>query len=760
MSGSANFNVSARLQLTGNAEQVLRSLGRALTSLNARIAGTERNAQKLATTLGSLGNATAGLTRLTGAFATLRTATQGVSSATQGVTRAMNSQTAAMNRNLATMQRIGAAAQQATQAMRALAAVPPPPALPNPPRQGRGGGGRGRRAEEPTLLERAGSVREGVSRARFAAAPVMGMLAAGGGEQQAETMLRAQAVPDADRARIMGSARDMVRQVPGTSITDAVGAVMEAQGAIGREDTEGAIGLAPHLLRAARLSATASGRTTREGLRPIARSLAIRGSFTGADGRLNIEQGAREIRELENSIIGFNTGQGEGVDPREIEGFFKQSGTAGRRMSIEGVAGPMMSLIQEVGGQRAGTMATAFNDQIVSGVMSRERRAAMHRGGLLVAPGRERQAEAEDEARLQRLQSEGKLTAAEAEQARAANLSRPQGDRVRGRGLAVVRNDLWMQEVFAERARATGRVTEDQQLDWWDEIGSRATGRRFGMSMLQTREVRADIGNVERIRAMRAGGQDPTGIVLNEGYANSLANMTAGLTNLITALGNAPAVVGLMNDMARGLNDLAEWVRANPSLMQEVVVQLRQFVTDLRTVVTAIGSLVGGLAPIIRAARIANNPLEALGLLGPRREATPDSPNPGRQVPEELRSRVPDGLREGAQGLGRGARNFGQRFDDGVNGMIDRARRWFRGSPTPGPGADAGDPAAPGPRRVAFNPLPPAGETVVRVPIYLDGRVLAEGVSRHQGAAMAGPVQAAPRYDVRRGLNRPEVRGA
>ncbi|MCO6415131.1 hypothetical protein JYK14_02930 [Siccirubricoccus sp. KC 17139] len=761
MSGSASYTVFARLQITGNAHAVLRQLGRELTSLNARITAVERNAQKLVGTLGQLGTSSGMLGRVTGSLGQVRSATQGVSSATQGATRAINSQTAAMQRNLAAARQITTAAQQAAAAMQRLSAVPPPPRLPAPSRAGAGGGGSSGAAEGGRVFRRP-SLFEAYYGARAALSGPMAALEAGGGEQQAETMMTARGMSAEERQRVMGAARTMVREVPGSSVTDAVGAVMEARSAIGGSNTEGALQLAPHLLRAARLSATVTDRSTAEGLRPIARSLAIRGSFTDETGRLNIEQGAREIRELENAIIAFSTSQGEGVDPNEWQNFFKQAGTAGRRMSIQSVVGPMGSLIQEVGGMRAGTMATAFNDQVVSGVMSQEREGKWREAGLLVRPGQERRAAAQDEATLQRLVSEGKLSPEEANTARERARTAPQGERAIGRGLATVRPDLWMQEVFAERARAKGRTTEDAMLDWWDELGSRATGRRFGMSMLQTREVQGDIGLVDAPRRMRAAGQDPTAIILSQGYANSLANLQSGFTNLLTALGNAPSVIGLLNDTAKSFNDLAELVRDNPSFMEGVVVELRRLLSDARVVAEGLGEVVGRVAGFIRFLR--GEPIPAVpGAPG----AAPGGPNQppgplggsilGRAAPggSIMRQTVPGRAlelgRTGAEAAGEAAGavrrflNRGIRVRPMEQGPEAAPPSWGGPQPRRSP-----TPTASGASPAAFNPMPPRGDVVLRTQINLDGRVLGEAVTRHQARLLSGPPVAAPRPDPRR----------
>lgn len=720
MSGSTSYTVSARLQVTGNAEAVLRALGRQLVSLNSRIAGTERNLQRLLNSLGSLNTIAQRANQATTAMGALRDNMRGLSTTSTGANRVLERQEMLFERNARSALRMSSAAQQAARSANALASANRMQALPSGGARRRGGGDDD---DEPRSRLRSRITNPGpweaLYGARAAGGSIGGILRAGGTEQQAMTMLRAQGVSDAEREAMRAAATRMVREVPGASMVEALGAIRETRMALGPSaPIEDVLRAAPDILRTARVSAATGERSTAEGLRPFARFSAITGGFTDESGERNLERGLEQLRILRDAIIAFSTGPREGIDPREWEGMAKQGGIALRRMSPEGQAA-MATLMQERGGFRTGTELSAFSNFVVSQQGPQNRLARATGLGLRANSVAEaRQATAEQEALTQQMLQAGRITEQEARMIREYQIQ--QGE-FRGRGFAAVRPDIYISDVFRPTIARRGATTEEQQLDVAGELFPRETSRRFVMAMLQVREVMEDILARRMVTDMRARGEDPTGIVLNEGFTNSLANMQAGFTNLLTALGNAPSVVELLNRIATNFNDLAEWVRANPGFMENLV---RDMISSVGTVREAVVNTYGEIQKI-------NANLQEL--IQAIRGFWSFGRIPGTNLPadpSEWRLRPGTPLHRFMNPL------------PGTPGAVE---------PLP-PSWGGPDPRVIRPQspiqEQSFSPLPGrGGDTIIHSHIYMDGREVAESVSRHQGRAVQGPVSAAPRHD-------------
>lgn len=742
-------------------------LARTLGTLDRQVMTTERHVVRMAGLFPRVAQViTTSSSAAAGAMGQVRTAAAGMSAASQGVTRAVNSQAAAMGRNATAASRMAASATAAAQAMRSLANAPTPGVMPTQPggRQAPGRqagttatGGRRREREgrfsshfsDPTPFET-------YFAGRAVARGIGGIFSTAGEVQTMETLQRAQQIPPEVMSRVREAAPQWIAQAPGTTVADAMQAFNEAVAAVGDEGGTNfgpAMQIAPLLLRAARVSALVGGRDTREGLRPLARFLAIRGSFTDAQGELNPRQGANELRAIESALIGFSTSQGEGIDPREWALFAKRMGIGGRRVSIEAIIGPLASLIQEVGGESAGTQLTAFFDQIVGNTRYKQTTARMKSLGLIrpTEPAALQRTLAEEISIIDRLEQEGRLQPGEAQEARVRTRQiLPKGvDAVVGRGLAAVRPDLAIQAVHSPRIaaalqrdkrRGAGPVSEDEVIEQIEGLGIRQTDRRFYMSMLQEREVRSDISRIERIEAARRRGEDPAGMFVRESFAGALGNVTASFTVLLQELGRSEGVVGLLNRVAEGLTRLANAVRDNPGFMDKVVADLQIFldkteqsVEEFRRIVAAVDGLIQWLQSKYTAvASAVTNFMAAVDAWVSYMDALP--------------GRVWGFIR----------RSFGFGGEETAPGA----------SPAPAPGAGGStwtppafsDPSGSGFQLNSFQPhTGQGGEVVVQTALNLDGRLLTEVVTRHQGRAVNAPVQSPSFADRRRGMVGGEV---
>lgn len=742
-------------------------LARTLGTLDRQVMTTERHVVRMAGLFPRVAQViTTSSSAAAGAMGQVRTAAAGMSAASQGVTRAVNSQAAAMGRNATAASRMAASATAAAQAMRSLANAPTPGVMPTQPggRQAPGRqagttatGGRRREREgrfsshfsDPTPFET-------YFAGRAVARGIGGIFSTAGEVQTMETLQRAQQIPPEQIARVREALPQWIAQAPGATLADAMQAFNEARAAVGDENGTNfgpAMQIAPLILRAARVSALIGGRDTQEGLRPLARFMAIRGGFTDPSGNLSVRQGADELRALESVMLAASTAEGQGIDPREWENFAKQMGVGGRRISIQGVIGPMASVIAETGGQRAGTMLSAFSDQVVGSTRLKRTTEAMQKLGLMRPTdqaGLQRSYAAEEEV-INRLEREGRLRPEEAATARErTRQALPAGVAgVVGRGLASVRPDLFTQEVLAPRVSASlsrdrrrgGRpVTEDEILDIIEGLGFRQTSRRLFMSLLQEREVRSDIANVERIEAARRAGQDPAGMFLRESFAGSLSNVTASFTVLLQELGRSEGVIGLLNRVAEGFTRLANAVRDNPGFMDKVVADLQIFldkteqsVEEFRRIVTAVDGLIQWLQSKYTAvASAVTNFMAAVDAWVSYMDALP--------------GRVWGFIK----------RSFGFGGEEAAPGA----------APAPAPGAGGStwtppafsDPSGSGFQLNSFQPhTGQGGDVVVQTALNLDGRLLTEVVTRHQGRAVNAPVQSPSFTDRRRGMVGGEV---
>lgn len=216
------------------------------------------------------------------------------------------------------------------------------------------------------------------------------------------------------------------------------------------------------------------------------------------------------------------------------------------------------------------------------------------------------------------------------------------------------------------------------------------------------------------------------------GYSNSFANVQAGFTNMLTALGNSPQVVSLLNETAKGLNDLAAAARDNPQFMAQVVTELRRFIVDLRQFasdVQAIVSTIGGAVEGLRnVTKTVNNAADAV-----KNYFTV----PGRG----------EGAGNAQPALGGGMKGFGER---------GRAGGFYGTPPDLTPGAPIpSDPNTRSDLRLQnFNPGTPNGAAggTQEAALYMDGKRVGHALIPHLAAMASGPSVGAGRFDVRRGV--------
>ena len=118
-------------------------------------------------------------------------------------------------------------------------------------------------------------------------------------------------------------------------------------------------------------------------------------------------------------------------------------------------------------------------------------------------------------------------------------------------------------------------ITEEELTQEGNALFSERTRRRVVQAMIQEREIKSDIELSRNQTRMRERGLDPTGMILNEGFQNALANVQAGFNTFVSALGQNQSVVVFLNELAETLRSLGEWISANSNLMDPLIEYLR-----------------------------------------------------------------------------------------------------------------------------------------------------------------------------------------
>lgn len=701
----------------------------------------------------------------------LQTASQGVNQASNNIARGLNAQTAAMRAN-------AQAAQQAAQSYLRLAQTQgiaaQSPRIRRQNLRPLGGGGdddddggrRRRRGEHESRFSRGlsdPSPGQALGYASGAYAVGRAIVMAGGAEQEAENMLRAQAIPEDQRNAIMAQARNIVATVPGMTTVEAMQAVRESRMTLGVDAPQGDVNrVAMELAMAARTQSAITGRPTTEALRPISRAVASAGGFTDENNRLDVERGIQELRTMTQAAIAFSTAEKEGVDPREFMNAAQQAGLNFRRMSAEGRYFAMGSIIQEAGatgGHRAGTEIAALQRFMIDQNGPRNRLTLAEEMGLRVRNAREaRDANREQAALIARMEAEGRILPHEAQMMRDRPAIR-QGD-FRGEGIQAVRPDLGISQFIVPHLERRGLRTEEQQIDALSRLLPTEVSRRSIGRLIQTREVQQDVEAASRVqRADRDAAQARNiqtgtasmGIILNEGAANQIANVASSFQNLLGALGNNPEVIRLLRDIASAFTDMATAARNNSQPMQDFIRNLREFLSELRQLAEMIPAITRFIRQALNMLGIGGGEAGRFG--GAIGSALNAISNFEDRVMRRLGTMTP-----GVGGLpGAAPSGGGPQGDPNAllpmpppNGQVIEINPGVPAGATPGPGSSL--------QLQNFNPGPVGGEGGMQTAaIYLDGRQVGEGLFPILARSLNNPNQSRTGFDSRRSLGPVEL---
>lgn len=820
MSGTTSYTVNARLQITGNVDQALRTASRSLGNFSRTLVRTERNlnsligrlahagvvgaasmrniaaaAAPLRQTMIGIGGAVSSTGRqfaqmgpiaATGvrganqAMTSLRTSIGGVSVSLGQATNQLGRQAAALTQNATAASRLGQAATNATNAMRALAAATPPRLSVRTGGASGGGGvgaaGTGRGHDRLSELAGASII------ANRSGAMLGATMEAAGERQQALTMVRARQRTPEEVELMTQEARRLPGVIPGTNTAVALTVISDLMATI--PDVRQAIGAAEPMLRAATVASIQTGKPIDQMADLLTRIMALRGAWVDDEGRPTPERGLREV----NMAIGAMLAMGSRFNPTEMLNTMQQAGPMGRSMSAESLWGLLPSLISETRGFRAGTAMAAFNRQFLGGVMPKRVLTAMQEAGLIARNTAETAVSPEQVADLRRQGMVGDDESAD--ELLRSGLVKIDPRAIRGLTLARD-NPLMYFEQFIRKSLTDRGITEPAaQERELNQIASTDVLRRLFVQFQQMPEFMIDFANTQRVWA---AGQAPTNTVLHEGWNAAMMNLSAGLRELQGGIGEGTAgdLIPRMHQLSAALRGLGDWARENPETTT-VILTLTAALGGLALAgaTFAAGSLaVGGLTAMatgIVALGAAITPVGwALILAGLVGGLVSLATTLSSEDWSALFGRATSGL----QTLWQGARNF---FGFGPNGggAANPSELGFEpgsGMPSlvpppntpwsplpnpipPVPGMGTGGtmedlisplpgppPATPAPPRAgnrsSFEPMPTRERPVnLSTNVYLDGRQIAEVVSTHQGRMASGASTGVNRFDWRRGI--------
>lgn len=294
------------------------------------------------------------------------------------------------------------------------------------------------------------------------------------------------------------------------------------------------------------------------GFNTLVRALELRG------GKLSTKDYQRQAGELFKAI----SVSGGTVTPDDLLGFMQQAGPAARKYSEHFLTRVVPSLIQEFGGERAGTMATALNNQFngrvaVGGksiVEEWNRLGLINPGGLITkAAGKHHKRHGWKVLANGTVKEIGKSSVGDN-----ASASGWKPGALKGYDLAMSDPLAYIEQVMMPAMRAKGIDTNNANAMSLEaqKLFGRETAKRLAdtlFSPAQLARINADMKLYEK-----ASGVD-------KAYSNALYNdpkmaqMAAAnsLHNLETALGNSvwnnPTVTKAIIRLAEGVNKLADY---------------------------------------------------------------------------------------------------------------------------------------------------------------------------------------------------------
>lgn len=579
-----------------------------------------------------------------------------------------------------------------------------------------GGGGAGGVGNSLFVTAAMGTL--GYQMLRFAGAAVQ----AGGALQHQQTMLRAAGLDARTVADATARAWETTLQARGSTATGNLDLFGGLRGAF--TDAQ-ARQFLPDFAKFNIALGSSLGKDPGKSGEYAARFLSLRNAFQDPEtGNIVPERGLNELAQLQRTVIG-TAGR---IGPQHYLNFQQQAGIAGNRLSPQALYQFMPSIIESMGGHRAGTSLAAASRQIVTGTMTQRIAQEMTRYGLI-------------DQRNVEVRRGGHVVV------------RPGA--VRGSREFAQDPFQWVENVLRPALVQKGATSQDQQLEVVARLFGTETARRFISELLVSApEIRQNAAMIGGVRAdagnVLAGTDGGPG-----SYNNATAALQAGWTNLKTALmGNGDLIAGI-NSVANGLNALAGWAKDHPATaatILEMVIALGGLATGVAVfaaggaVAAALGAMagpVGWLALLGGGILLLWNSLDGKewsekfasltrGLAGMWEWLT-------RQAPGTAPSDAP----QPGQGSSRlGGRGRLEGFYGSDPSVIPQSFQ-----PTPPRPASSATPVSLG----AWGGGDPATsrETVVHTHLYLDGRKVAENTSRHLARGLSSPDRSGAGLDSR-----------
>jgi hypothetical protein len=625
-----------------------------------------------------------------------------------------------------------------------------------------------------------------------------------GGEEMVhqQALLRAAGETNRGIAEATGQAWATAAQVMGTTASGNLRALGELRGLLGSLPEAGQV--LGRFQQFSRVLGVVTGQNDEGAAGLAARMLDLRGAIRFNNGQLDQQRFGGEMDAFSRAVI---TNRGR-VSPAQLLNFMQQAGPAGTMLTPQALYGDMSTLIESMGGHRAGTALTAAYRQLVAGVMPQRQARFLESAGLLEGGSRTGQ---------RRRKADGSFEVAPAGE---VLLSR---GGVRGREILMRDPTAWFDQFLMPAMTRAGARTEQQRLDFILKAFSTATGQRFWTQIMLSRE------QIDRERANQAAvPASAAADLLAQSPVAARQAVGAGWDNLMAALGSplVPAAVKMMNALASALNSMAQAAGRNPTLVRTlgfIAAGIGAALVALGTVMIGAAALAalggGGLVAGVLAAGAAVGALVAMlttitredwsavgrffatwgatlfetMIAGPFRWvrdglAAIDWLAPWRWVTErmgeawgwlkEKSDQVVAIITEWSPALGAAIEAFRTKAAEIVTAIVE----WVKGIPgrilegLSGSGQGLlTQPDAQAQRRLnemnrgnlgGFPPVqdpdairqqnfvPPFRETPQMVPIILnmDGRRVGEGVMPWIERSVSGPVQAAARFDGRRAL--------
>lgn len=600
--------------------------------------------------------------------------------------------------------------------------------------------------------------------------------------------LRAAGLTQVEIAHSTARAWAVTRQVAGTTVADNLKAIGELRTVFGH--LEEAEQFLPHFQRLAVTLGAVTGRDPGNAAYQAARFMELTGGVF-RPGTRDVDPAAMQ-RNMERMTQVVVATHGR-VGPQELLNFAQQAGQYARGMSPEALYGTLPTVIQAMGGHRAGTAVTAMGQMVTGGILPQRIVADLQRFGLI------------DMSKVTKTRTGVRVG--------------PGG--IRGSERFMADPFGWFTEVFMPALEKGGVRTQKEFLEWIGRLFGRQTAQRLGAEFYQgLQQIMRDKHLIAQALTGGAGWEE-----IQKRPDIAFKALHASLENLLTALG-APAVPVAAKaalTLARGINALAGVAERHPDLAKTLTLMTAGLgaglvaIGGLAVAIAAIGAVgtlpalgILGFLTALPAAiyGLTRVPWETVGtalatwgrtlwqtlIVGPvtwlreqiagfdfrgiwaeivrpiaefrdwllqQREAllaavTAWNPRIGAALSElvsmmdrvvaaivdfvtGLPGRIIHGIMRGTEGTGTG---------QGFSPEDQAARRHFwrdRGLMAPG-----GDEASPVRPQSFVPPAQGGGDVVVPVSINLDGQRIAEVVTRHQGRMANSPPQAPDRSDMRR----------